>query len=640
MYHVTSVASWYSGGSQVSPFAAEIASGSRRPVPLKDVATRVRTQQFVYDFLGNTEYTVDDLGLRYDRSLGNITNAGDSTSKKNQLVAADGIAAKYDEAGNLVDLRVERPGTRCDPDLCAQRFVYEWDEVGQLSRARRWDYFQTIPATEPEYPAVPTSAPAADLHFAYHLGQRILKTREVAGEDQLHTVEVYDSLRLNDTTYDTETNDYGRDPPQATVYLAGMGRVVRDPYLPTSTGNMTHVFLNVGDHLGSVGMVIDGETSELVEKTTHQPYGALESDYRPTRWRSFREDYKFTGKEEDIEVGIQYFGARYYAPRLGRWMSADPLTIHGLGADLNPYAYVGGRVLSSRDPWGLTEEAEPQPQPQPPQAWGACELCPTEEVTVHGDRYERYIREESYARIDATRPGGADVVTPVLLGIGQAYLNFSNGVAEKLYGLDKYRTALESWRNGRARANPRAVPAAIIRGTPLLPNTVADKIDPHDKDDVLGPAVEHVYGNAQDAIAIFGLAGPMAIGGVARAGALAGEIGAAGGGGGRTVALGLSGPRGTWLARFAERVGGTTWKEWGGANWRQGFMEVMADPGTKAHFNLTGISPSPLGAAARGATPLGGATEWELSMIRNNSQWWSRITWWAEGKPVANPFGP
>ena len=63
--------------------------------------------------------------------------------------------------------------------------------------------------------------------------------------------------------------------------------------------------------------------------------------------------FKFTGKEEDIEVGLTYFGARYYQAHLGRWLSADPLTIHGLGSDLNPYAYVGGRVMTHVHPAGF-----------------------------------------------------------------------------------------------------------------------------------------------------------------------------------------------------------------------------------------------------------------------------------------------
>ncbi|MDX2053345.1 MAG: RHS repeat-associated core domain-containing protein [Polyangiaceae bacterium] len=67
---------------------------------------------------------------------------------------------------------------------------------------------------------------------------------------------------------------------------------------------------------------------------------------------SKREPYKFTGKEEDIEVGLSYFGARYYSTALGRWMSPDAVTIHDLGGDLNPYAYVHCTPLMGVDPDG------------------------------------------------------------------------------------------------------------------------------------------------------------------------------------------------------------------------------------------------------------------------------------------------
>ena len=59
-----------------------------------------------------------------------------------------------------------------------------------------------------------------------------------------------------------------------------------------------------------------------------------------------REDYRFTGKEEDVEVGLPYFGKRYLSPFIGRWVSADPLALHGLTKDdPNLYAYVHGQVL-------------------------------------------------------------------------------------------------------------------------------------------------------------------------------------------------------------------------------------------------------------------------------------------------------
>src|SRR5207244_1731139 len=74
--------------------------------------------------------------------------------------------------------------------------------------------------------------------------------------------------------------------------------------------------------------------------------------YRPDRFKSYREPFGFGGKEEDIEVGLSYFGARYYSPYLGVWMSADPEAIHKLGSEANPYAYVHGTPAMVTDPDG------------------------------------------------------------------------------------------------------------------------------------------------------------------------------------------------------------------------------------------------------------------------------------------------
>ena len=85
-----------------------------------------------------------------------------------------------------------------------------------------------------------------------------------------------------------------------------------------------------------------------MERATYQPYGAIETDYRTARWANFREAYKFTGKEDDIEVGLTYFGGRYYAPQLGRWMSPDPVAVHSQKGNLNVYAYAE-RLRLQRD---------------------------------------------------------------------------------------------------------------------------------------------------------------------------------------------------------------------------------------------------------------------------------------------------
>ena len=356
-YRVTHLAYSYLGVTdvQASPFAAEIASGDHRHVPVREAGgDRVNSQSFSYDFMGNTTHTDDDRHKRFDRSLGAITH---SAEHPNQLTDAEGVHADYDESGNVLSMTVERDTcTGAGTSMCTHRFVYDWDEVGQLMRARRWDYpAGPIPAMEPAHPDVPTSTPAWDLRFGYSMGARVLKTATDALGVERHTLEVFDTLRVNHAELDAQTGDYDVSRHNTSVYVGGLGRVAYDSnsVLPSPSGDQRHMFLILGDHLGSASFVLDAASGEVVERTSYQAYGAVESDFRPDRWAAFREDYRFTGKEEDVEVGVTYFGARYYQAQLGRWMSADPLAIHAMGADLNPYAYVGGDVLGSVDPLGL-----------------------------------------------------------------------------------------------------------------------------------------------------------------------------------------------------------------------------------------------------------------------------------------------
>jgi RHS repeat-associated protein len=340
---------------QTSPFAAEDAAGDTRPVPRSALPQRVQWQDYRYDWFGDTTATTDDSSATFDRSLGTITNLT-AEMRPGQIGSAvqgdGGVAPVYDAAGNLVDLQVGRPGP-CTTK-CFQRFIYEWDEVGNLSHARRWDYASA--ADVPVYPSMPVEAPAAELLYTYSGGVRVLKESLPAGPDPTptFTVEVFDSLRLKGAHFDSaETVRYQQDATTEEVRLLGGARLVYSNDLPTLSGNPVHVFLEITDHLGSTAVVIDRETGELVERSTYQGYGAPDSDYRPARWQSFREDFRYTGKEDDIEVGLTYFGARYYSAQIGRWISPDPVTVHAARGDLNPYGYVHGRTFNTVDPLGL-----------------------------------------------------------------------------------------------------------------------------------------------------------------------------------------------------------------------------------------------------------------------------------------------
>lgn len=334
------------------PLAFERGNG-RSPVPSIVTPKRVGWQTFDYDPLGNLRETKDDANLFYDRSLGPIAH-GTRFNAPNQIRSAGSdLSAIHDDAGNLVDLVVRRAGPCTDATGCVQRFHYDWDEIGQLARARRWDFTSIDDVPGP--PGLPASPATADLSYLYDgSGVRVLKKSVATGGEIHYTAEIFGSLRLELATWDDVAERYTRTPTTEAVYLGGIARVVHDPTLPSATANPQHVFLMLPDHLGSTAVVIDRDTSEVVERTTQQAYGAPDSDYRPDRWAGFREPYQFTGKEDDYEVGLTYFGARYYHAALGRFASADPLTIHGLGGDSNPYAYVRGAVLSATDPFGLS----------------------------------------------------------------------------------------------------------------------------------------------------------------------------------------------------------------------------------------------------------------------------------------------
>ncbi|MEW6715768.1 MAG: RHS repeat-associated core domain-containing protein, partial [Nitrospirota bacterium] len=62
---------------------------------------------------------------------------------------------------------------------------------------------------------------------------------------------------------------------------------------------------------------------------------------------------KFTGQEEDAETGLYYYGARYYDPVLGRFVSADSIVQDPFEPQtLNRYSYVINNPLKYVDPNG------------------------------------------------------------------------------------------------------------------------------------------------------------------------------------------------------------------------------------------------------------------------------------------------
>lgn len=98
------------------------------------------------------------------------------------------------------------------------------------------------------------------------------------------------------------------------------------------------------DHLGSASIVTD-TSGAVVEESVFYPYGK-------DRKRSgvYQSEYRFTGKEQDDETGLHYFGARYYDSVTGGFISVDYVTENEIEKHLTKTIALNGYRYSNDSP--------------------------------------------------------------------------------------------------------------------------------------------------------------------------------------------------------------------------------------------------------------------------------------------------
>jgi RHS repeat-associated protein len=84
----------------------------------------------------------------------------------------------------------------------------------------------------------------------------------------------------------------------------------------------TNIYYYHSDHLGSTNVITKSDGS-VVKRIEFYPYGKIRFESND----NFDSEYTYTGKEMDQESGLIYFGARYYDPSAGRFISVDPLYV-------------------------------------------------------------------------------------------------------------------------------------------------------------------------------------------------------------------------------------------------------------------------------------------------------------------------
>src|SRR5690606_35148535 len=105
-------------------------------------------------------------------------------------------------------------------------------------------------------------------------------------------------------------------------------------------------FYYLKDHLGSIRMTVNSN-GEVQGWDDYYPFGVI----MPGRSQVYLDaKYRFTGKERDTETGYDYFGARYYDSRIGRWLQVDPLAEKYPW--ISPFSYTLNNPVRLIDPDG------------------------------------------------------------------------------------------------------------------------------------------------------------------------------------------------------------------------------------------------------------------------------------------------
>lgn len=270
--------------------------------------------------LGNVKYRYDANGNRLSTAAIATNVSIPSLAQRGR--AREGVLQKYAYApGSNRLLTIEGDGevtyrhdAAGNPTHVANR-RYEYDDSGRPARFYIDDQLTA--------------------EYRYNLaGERISKT-SFAGKAPQTTLYIYEWHQL------TAEADAGGKVVREYVYLGHHPVAMLDH----GTAYWIHT-----DHLGTPVAVTDKD-QRVVWRAQHEPFGtAIVEEDPDDDGRKLVLNLRFPGQYADAESGTNYNIMRDYDPQSGRYMTSDPIGLHG-GA--NPFSYAAQNPLNAIDPLGL-----------------------------------------------------------------------------------------------------------------------------------------------------------------------------------------------------------------------------------------------------------------------------------------------
>lgn len=190
-----------------------------------------------------------------------------------------------------------------------------------------------------------------------HQGERTYYVYNAAGERVRKTTESAQGVKTKERFYLGSVEVYREYGSAGNTKLERQTLHIMDDkqriaLVETSDGGTSAIRFQFSNHLGTACLELD-ETGAVITYEEYYPYGSTSYQAGRSVVEVSLKRYRYASKERDEETGFCYFGARYYAVWIGRWMTPDPI---GLKGGPNLYAYCKNNPITRHDPQGTTDD--------------------------------------------------------------------------------------------------------------------------------------------------------------------------------------------------------------------------------------------------------------------------------------------